>query len=225
MRLHRALLGDQGAPIYGALIFGSGVVLTFSMPWASRLSELISQPWHPFPLPFLLTYTFFSAMVALNRGASVVPNDGLRPRVIPLALLRVALGHLLVLPLVTYSRVLFPGGASALVAVVGYVLLIGVLLTHVGILFEVHTARRVRSSSVLRFGFLLVYTGVPLLALTSHAGGIRRIALVSPMEAVRLLLAGSTTAAERMVVFLVPGILSIILLFLAMRLCKRRRDG
>ena len=225
MKPYRALLGDHGAPIYAALIFGCGLVLTFSMPWASRLSELISQPWHPFPLPFLLTYTFFSAVVALNRGASVVPNDGLRPMGVPLALLRVAFGHLLVLPLVAYSRVLFPGGAGALVVVVGYVLLIGVLQAHVGILLEVHTARRVRSSSVLRFGFLLLYMGVPLLALTSHARGIRRIALVSPMEAVRVLLAGSSTAAERMVVFLVPGILSITLLFLAMRLCKGRRDG
>ena len=225
MRLHRALLGDHGTPIYAALILGSGVVLTFSMPWASRLSELITQPWHPFPLPFLLTYTFLSAVVALNRGASVVPNDGLRSLSVPLALLRVALGHLLVLPLVTYSRVLFPGGASALAAVVGYVVLIGVFLAHVGVLLEVRTARRVKSSSMLRFGFLLLYMGMPLLALTSHVGAIRRIALVSPMEAVRILLAGSSTAAEQTVVFLVPGVLSVILLCLAMRLQRRKCNG
>jgi len=226
MRLHKTLLADHGATVYVMLIIVCTLVLMFSMPWASRLSELISQPWQPFPVPFFLTYAFLSAAIALNRGASVVPSDQLlQTRALGLVLVRIGFGQLLILPLISYSRVLFPDGAGAIFLSVGYVLLFSMSLGFLGILFELHAARRARSSTAVRYGFLMLYAGVPLLFLVAKQPAIRAVATTSPMAAVWRLLSQEGTAAEQWIIYLVPAVVSVLSLVLVLKQCRRTTDG
>ena len=127
MKLHKLLFANHGAAIYAVLIIASGLALALSMPWASRLSELIMQPWRPFPLPFFWMYTTLSALIALSIGAVAAPvgsdTRGLSAFLVVLA--RVAFGHFLMLPLIAYSRVLFPNSVAPLIGAAVYVFQIG----------------------------------------------------------------------------------------------------
>lgn len=222
MKWHKILLADHGGTVYGIFIVACTLVLTFSMPWASRLSELITLPWQPFPLTFFLVYAFLSGAMALNRGASAVPNEqNLGPEALSLVLVRIAFGQLLVLPLVTYSRVLFPGEAWAAVAAVGHVLLVSLFLGYLGMLLEIHSARRGRSSGGLRYGFLMLYSGMPLLFLPAAPRGVRSIAQLSPMGAIRSLIAEPAGAAQPWLVFLVPALLAVLCFAAALSQCRR----
>jgi hypothetical protein len=226
MRLDKALLSDHGAAVYAILIAGSAAVLMFSMPWASRLSELIAHPWHPFPLPFFLTYTLLSAVVALNRGASAVPSAAvLRPSSLLLVLVRIGFGQLLVLPLLTYSRVLFPTDPSGVLASVGHVLLASCVLGYAGTLFELYATQHGRSSAGLRYGFLLLYAGAPLLFSLNTGSTLNAISLLSPLGSVRRLLSAQITSSEKIVVFLIPAVLAGLFLLLSLRACRRLHHG
>ena len=224
MKLHKTLFANHGASVYAVLVAASGVVLLFSMPWASRLSELIMQPWHPFPLPFFLTHIVVSAIMALSSGASAVPVDSETQRtpIISPVVARVAFGQFLALPLVAYSRVLFPNSATPLIAAAAYILLLSVLMALAGILLELHASRRAKSSVASRYGFLIAYMAIPIIGLAGASPVAQAIALVSPIQTVRRLLAGSLTTSEWIIAFLIPTVITITFALLILRKRQRR---
>jgi len=223
MRLHKILFANHGASIYAVLVAASGVVLLLSMPSASRLSELILQPWRPFPLPFFLTHTVLSAIMALSSGAAAVPvpSETQRTPVVSTVMARVVFGQFLVLPLVAYSRVLFPRSAAPLVVAAAYILLLSVLMALAGILLEVYASRRGRSSAVLRYGFLAAYMAIPLAGLAGKSPITQAIALASPIQTIRRLFLSPLSTSEWMIAVLIPTATTIVFAFLTLR--KRRR--
>ena len=211
MRFHKILFSNHGASIYVILIVASGVVLLLSMPSASRLSELIQQPWRPFPLPFFLTYAVLSAITALSIGSPAAPvlNETRKAPVILTVMARIAFGQFLMLPLVAYSRVLFPKTATPLIATAAYILLLGVLMALVGVLLEIYASHQARNSVGFRYGFLLAYMAIPLVGLASKSPVAQAIALVSPIQTIRRLLSGSPATFEWASIFLIPAAIAI----------------
>ena len=159
MKLLRLLfdyLGD--ASMYAIPIIICGLILTASMPTASRLSELIVQPWSPFPLPFFLVYAVASACMALRIGAGATPDD-IDPRystALLRILARVSFGHFLMLPLIAYSRVLFPNGVIPIVGATVHIYLVCVMMSLIAMPMEIRAERRYQGSVVRRHVFLLL---------------------------------------------------------------------
>jgi hypothetical protein len=207
MRFHKLLFAHHGASIYGLLVLGSGVVLMLSMPWAVRLSELILQPWRPIPLPFYLMHLALSSLTALAIGASAAPASPELQQfpALPAILVRVAFGQFLVLPLVAYSRVLFPASAAPLIGAAAYTLLTAILVAMIAARIESMCAYRGKSSMSFRYIFLLIYMAVPILGQAFHSPIAQAFALISPVQALWRMIAGSLATYEWLVAFSVPA--------------------
>lgn len=218
MKLHKLLFANHGAAIYATLIIASGIALALSMPWASKLSELIMQPWRPFPFPFFLMYATLSSLIALSIGAVAAPvsSDNRSSSALLVVLARLSFGHFLMLPLIAYSRVLFPDSVAPLIGATVYVFLISVMMALIAMVMEVAAARRGKHSSVRRYSFLALYFSIPLFGLLGNAWIIRSFALVSPIQALTSLLSGTASAWHWTIAMLVPafcilgGVLALI---------------
>lgn len=215
MKLHKLLFANHGAAVYAVLILASGITLALSMPWASKLSELIMQPWRPLPFPFFLMYAVVVSLIALSIGAVAAPvtGDMKTSKALWTVLARVSFGHFLMLPLVAYSRVLFPGSALPLFGATIYVILLSVLMAVVAMLLEVSAAQRGRHSSMQRYGLLVLMYGLPLFGLLSKGWGLRACALVSPLQALAVQLSNSASASQLLVIYAIPliGVLGCLL--------------
>jgi len=226
MRLYKLLFGHRGASIYAVLVFVSGAVLTLSMPWASRLSELILQPWRPFPFAFFLAYLVLSALISLSIGAVSAPIDKSKRATnsLKIILVQVAFGQFLMLPLAAYSRVLFPGSVSPLIGGVVYVFLHNVMVALVAALMEVRAAARGKHSSVSRYGSLLLYCLLPLIGLLSPSAFLRTFALISPLYSLSRILSELSTALDLLLIFAIPSLLALGAITSLLRL-PRKKDA
>ncbi|MBE0636348.1 hypothetical protein IH601_10170 [Candidatus Bipolaricaulota bacterium] len=223
MRIHRLLFANHGVAVYAATIILSGLALALSMPWASRLSELIMQPWHPAPLAFFLMYATMSALVALSMGAVAAPVGG-DSRALPAiltVLVRVSFGHFLMLPLIAYSRVLFPNSVTPLIGAASYVFLLSVMMSMLAMLMEVFAAHQGKHSSGRRYSFIVLYSGIPLFGLLAQGGILRFLTLVSPLQSLSCLLSSSASSSQWVFILLLP----ILTIFTTMFILWRRSQG
>jgi hypothetical protein len=202
------LFGNRGAVPYMVLLLASGTTLTLSMPWASRLSELMSYPWHPFPLPFFLVYGFFSAIVALDRSADAVPTGRMRLSGLGIAVARVAFAQALVLPLLSYSRVLFPGSGIPVLIAVAYVMDVSLCLSAGTVVLEIYSVRRGWNSSLLRYAAFFALLGAPAILLAA-AEPVRLLSHLSPAVALTSIVVGPIESAPLALAFGVPTLLGL----------------
>lgn len=213
MKLLSLLFDYRGdASMYVIPIVISGLVLTAAMPAASRLSELIAQPWDPFPLPFFLVYAIVSAVMAVRIGAGAAPDD-IDPNystAVLRILARVTFGHFLMLPLITYSRILFPDGVLPIVGATAHILLVCLMLALIAMPMQIKAERRYQGSLVRRHVFLFLYFALPLLALLSEAPIIRAAALVSPINSLTVLLSGSGSMIEWVLALTIPVVVGVV---------------
>ncbi len=206
--MRRLLFGERGLAVYVGFLAVSGVTLTLLMPWMSKLSDLMSYPWRPFPLPFFLTYGFLSACVALHRAAEAVPLG--RPRLSSLAVaaLRVGFVQLLVLPLLTASRALFPGTWIPIPLAGAYVAVVSLAAACGGVVLEVYAVRRGKHPAVLRYVGLLAWIGLPAVFL-AVGGPLRLLAHLSPGVALTSIVAGAPRLSQLIVAFSTPALLAL----------------
>lgn len=215
------LLGNRGAIPYTVLLVASGVVLALSMPWTSRLSELMSYPWRPFPLPFFLTYGFFSAWLALDRGADAVPVGRVRLSFLWTAIARAGFAQVLVLPLVCYARVLFPTSWIPVPIAVAYVTAVSACLAAGAVVLEIHAVRRGRHPAVIRYTAFLALLGLPATFLAAGEP-LRSISYISPAVALVSIVADSPSLAHLALAFATP--LVVGLGFVARTVAWKRGD-
>lgn len=186
--------------MYATFLACSGVALMLSMPWTSRLDDLMSYPWRPFPVPFFLTYGFFSAWVALDRAAEAVPIGRPRPATLAVAAVRVALAQALALPLVVLSRVLFPDDWAPIPLAAAYVTLVSLAAAAGSVVLEIHAIRRGKHPVVVRYLGLLALLSLPAIFLGLN-GPLRAASHVSPAVALVSIVAGTATLAEYVMAF------------------------
>jgi len=227
MNLITLLFGYRGSSsMYAIPMVIGGIALTLSMPAASRLTELIAQPWHPFPFAFFLSYTVISAMMALRIGASTTPDD-IHPRyatAVLRILARVSFGHFLMLPLIAYSRMLFPDSVLSIVGATALIYLVCLMMSLVAMLLHVRDEYYDRSSLGRRYAFFILYFSLPLLGLISDATLIRMIALISPVQSLVTLLAPSASVLERTIALSIPGLIVVVLSVILFRKPQGRPD-
>jgi len=204
----RILIGERGLWVYATFVAGCGLALTLSMPWTSTLSDLMSYPWRPFPLPFFLTYGFLSAWVALDRAAEAVPVG--RPRVafLAVAALRVGFTQLLALPLVAASRALFPDDWTAIPLAAAYVVAASLAFAAGAVVLEILAVRRGRHPAGLRYGLFFAWLGLPAILL-AVAGPIRTLAQLSPAVAVASIVGGEVALPGVLVAFAAPALATV----------------
>jgi len=231
MRLLSVLFGYRaGVSMYALPMLISGIVLTLSMPAASRLSELVAQPWSPFPLPFFLTYAIISSVMAVKIGASSAPDDiePCRSHALLRTLARVSFGHFLMLPFIAYSRVLFENSTLPIFSVTALVYLVCAMISLLALLMETHDARRLqafmsrRYTMGLRYGLLCAYFALPLLGLISRASWFRSVALLSPVGSLIHLLADSAPSLQWVGIYATPLCVIIVSLMILFRMPQRR---
>jgi len=185
----RDLITEQGGwGVYVSLLLLCGLALVFSMPWATRVRELMASPWQPSPLVFFSVYALLAALVGLNRGAALAPRGIHQWRSVLRAQAQIAFAHVLLLPYFVYVRVLLPGLESRIPILVGHALLTSGVLGLVAYSLEVRRSARGKSSSGLRYGLGVLLFALPLLAAFAHGPANAAVA-VSPLGAVHLLLA------------------------------------
>jgi hypothetical protein len=194
------LLGNRGTIPYATLLLASGTALTLSMPWTSRLSEVMSYPWRPFPLPFFLTYGFLSAWAALDRGADAVPVGRVRLSFLSTAIARVAFAQIRMLPLVCYARVLFPDSRLPIPIAVAYVTAVSLCLSAGAVVLEIHAVRQGWHPAVVRYASFLAMLGLPA-ALIAAGEPFRSISYLSPAVALVSIVAGTTSPSHLALAF------------------------
>lgn len=206
--MRRLLFGERGLWVYVGLVATSAVALTLLMPWMSKLSDLMSYPWRPFPLPFFLTYGFLSACVAIHRAADAVPLG--RPRLASLAVaaLRVGFAQLLTLPLLATSRALFPGSWIPIPMAAAYVATVSLALACGAVVLEVYALRRGKHPAALRYVGLLAWISLPAVFL-AVGGPLRILAHLSPGVALTSLVAGDPHLSQLLVAFSAPALLAL----------------
>jgi hypothetical protein len=199
----RTLLGDRGLLVYIGFLAASGLALTLSMPWASKLSDLMSYPWRPFPAPFFLTYGFLSACVVLDQAADAVQVGKPRLAFLAVAAGRVALAQVLSLPLLATSRSLFPDSWFPIPLAAGYVTAVCLALSAGAVVLEVYAVRRGKHPAVLRYVALLAWIGAPAVFL-AVGGPLRVLSHLSPGVALASIVDGASGGVELAVAFSAP---------------------
>lgn len=231
MRLLSVLFGYRiGGSIYALPVLVSGLVLVVSMPAASRLSELVAQPWSPFPLPFFLAYAITSSVVAIRVGARSTPDD-IEPclsHALLRTISRISFGHFLMLPLIAYSRILFERGDVPIFSMTILIYLVCVMLALLALLMEMHDTRRLqafmsrRYTSGLRHWLLFAYFSLPLLGLISKAALVQSVALLSPIGALLHLSNSHGWSLHWIVIFAPPVCVLTLSLIILSRVSQRR---
>lgn len=199
----RILFGERGLLVYAGFLAASGLSLTLSMPWTARLSDLMSYPWRPFPVPFFLTYGFFSACVALDRAAEAVPVGRPRPAFLGVALVRVAFVQLLALPLLALSRALFPSQWVPIPLAAAYVTTECLALAAGAVVLEIYAVRRGKHPAALRYAGLLAWIGAPAVFL-AVGGPLRILSHLSPAVALMSITTGESNLLQLGVAFAAP---------------------
>ncbi len=219
----RDLIIEQGGwGVYVSLLLLCGVALVFSMPWATRVRELIASPWQPSPLVFFSVYALLAGIVGLNRGAALAPRGVLQWRPLFKAVAQIGFAHFLVVPYLVYVRVLLPGLEARIPILAGYTLLVSVVLGLGAYCLESWKSARGGSSSGLRYGIGFGLFFLPLLA-AFGGEGFQSITALSPFGAVHRLLTEST-GADLPIAFGVPAAVGLALLvFTAYRVRQWRR--
>jgi hypothetical protein len=219
----RELITEQGGwGVYVSLLLFCGIALVFSMPWATRVHELVASPWQPSPLVFFSVYVFLSGVVGLNRGAALAPRGIRQWRSLLRAEGQILFAHFLLVPHLVYVRVLLPGRGMRIPIVAAYALLLSAVFGLFAYSLEVWRSSHGKSSSGLRYAIGLALYSLPLLALFA-TGNVSRIAGVSPLVAVQRLL-GDAGLGVAPIAFGVPAVIGLLLAVhfsLAMRRWKR----
>ena len=183
MKGFSSLMEQGGWGTHLAMIVVSGIALTFSMPWAATIGELIDFPWRPTPLVFLGVMSFMAAVVGLNRGAARAPRGPMQWRQVGALLWHVLFAHALVVPCVIYVRALMPGIGLRIPIVVGYSLLVSFAMALAAYLHQARRWESGRQSSGTHYILATVLFAIPLFALLLR-GLWRRLALLSPVGAI-----------------------------------------
>lgn len=206
--MRRLLFGERGLAVYIVFLTASGVALTLSMPWMSKLSDLISYPWRPFPLPFFLTYGFLAACVALDRAADAVPLGRPRLAFLAVAALRVGFVQLLALPLLATSGALFPDSWIPIPLAAAYVAVVCLGLASGAVVLEVHAVRQGKHPAALRYVGLLAWIAFPAVFL-AVGGPLRLFAHLSPGVALASIVAGTAELPQLILAFSAPALLAL----------------
>jgi hypothetical protein len=205
-----SMLEQGGFVAYVALLGVAGAVLALSMPWATQVEEFRWFPWRPLPILFFSVYAFMASSVALNRGAALAPAGAMRWRQLVSALTQTLVGHAICVPYFLYARVLMPGREMTIPMVVAYAVLVSfAAATYSYARHAVRWSQGVASQGT-HYILLAVVFGLPLLA-TLTEGPLSRIALLSPVGAVQLMLSGGERAWLS-VAFAIPAATGLFLL-------------
>ena len=210
MRRREIITEHGGWGVYVSLLLLCGVALVFSMPWATRVRELIASPWQPSPLVFFSVYVLVAGLVGLNRGAALAPRGLHQWRLLAKSQVQIGFAHFLLMPYFVYVRVLLPGLESRIPIVVAYAALIGGVLGLAGYTLETRRSAHGKSSSGLRYGLGAALYTLPLAALLTE-GSLRAVVAVSPFGAVQQLLAAHGGAVSP-IAFAVPAGVGLALL-------------
>jgi len=219
----RDLITEQGGwGVYVSLLLLCGVALVFSMPWATRVRELIASPWQPSPLVFFSVYALLAAIVGLNRGAALAPRGVLQWRPLLKVAAQIGFAHFLLMPYLVYVRVLLPGLEMRIPILAAYTLLVSAVLGLAAHCLESWRSARGETSSGLRYGVLFGLFCLPLLA---AFGGERFGSMVplSPFGVVYRLLTESA-GADLPIAFGFPAAVGLALLvYIGFRARRWRR--
>lgn len=222
MRLHGILFRRGGFAAYLGLVGGCGLVLMLSMPWAGRVGELISFPWHPAPITFFVAHLLLTCVLGLNRGAAVEPLYRVRLHTLASLPLQLLLGLAFVLPYLVFMRALTPDSQVSIPLLAGYVTLVGVSFAGLSFALELACIRRGVGSGLLRAGCAAAILGLPLFALLAPPGALRWLTLLSPVAALVRLNAGPS-AAEAVVALAAPVLLAAAAFLVSWRGIQKER--
>ena len=197
----------------------SGLTLTFSMPWAATVEELITFPWNPSPAVFFSVLTLMMALIGVNRGTVLAPRGPMHWRHLVPLFGHLVFSHVLVVPYLVLVRSLMPGHGLRIPILAGFSILVSLA---VGIASYVRQARRwnrgQESSGVVYVAVVMVFA-LPLIAWAGR-GLWHQISILSPIGAISQMLSGS----ERLwtaIGFAIPAAVCLCLC-LTMALGRRR---
>jgi len=196
--------------------------LVFSMPWATRVHELIASPWQPSPLVFFSVYVLFAGIVGLNRGGALAPRGVRQWRPLLRAEGQIVLAHFLLAPHLVYVRVLLPGRGARIPIVAAYALFVSSVLGLLAYSLEARRSAHGKSSSGFRYGIGVALYGLPLIALIA-SGPAALIGVLSPFVGVHRLLASSDLGVVPIAFGFPAAVGALLVLDFALRARKWRR--
>ena len=191
---------------YFALVVFCGVALVVSVPGARAVRDLTPSAFLTGAPTFFYAYVLLLGLLGLGVGTASAEQDEWGRRAVISLALRVLLGQLACAPYLLFARALAPGRDGALAAIV--ILTTLVSLSHALLSRAIERWPGSSAGFVAKSAFFLSYYIVPLATLPA----------LSPLGAVRILLAGAATA-EAVLAFAIPVglLLALLPLVLALR--------
>lgn len=204
---------------YYVLLVACGSALLFSIPHASRVTDLIRPHWDPPSSVFFAVYGVMTALLGLARGSAAASWDTAGWRTVGSLLGLVLFGQFLVLPHLLFSRALLAGRDTILLPLIAYVTLTAFMFSLIALRLELRAAARNTRPFILQHAVFALFVIVPwILSLVEHVPHI--VAFLSPVGAA-LGMIHSASAMEHVVAFAFVGSVVVLQLIGIQRSIRR----
>jgi len=195
------------------VVIACGIALLLSIHPGARVAALHGSRWIIPPSSFHIVYVLMLGFLGVGRGALIAANLPLRvfrPKLYGQIAQHIVLAQLLVLPLLVFSRSVFPDRSGSLLLLFVYATLISFLFALVSYRLDLRGMRRKRSAFLLRYGIYVGYVLIPFgLGISTRA--LSGFVSLSPIGVTQQIV-GEISALPLVVAFLFPVLATLLLL-------------